>query len=125
MSAKSAQALSPSLGAGLVTKLVHNCASQATQAAIAAVFVLGVKAGADPLSLWEAIRQGSISRRRAFDGLADEFLLSKLEPPNAALRIIYKDMMLPTGLARELGVPMRFANLALADITEAMNRGWA
>ena len=62
------------IGAGLVTKLVHNCASQATQAAIAEVFVLGVKAGAEPLSLWEAIRQGSIGRRRTFDGLVDEFL---------------------------------------------------
>lgn len=113
------------IGMGLVTKLVHNCASQATQAAIAEVFVLGVKAGAEPQSLWEAIRQGSIGRRRTFDGLADEFLPAKFEPPNAALRIILKDMMLATGLGRELGVPMRFANMALADINEAMNRGWA
>lgn len=44
------------VGAGLVTKLVHNCASQATQAAIAEVFTLGVKAGADPLSLWSTLR---------------------------------------------------------------------
>jgi 3-hydroxyisobutyrate dehydrogenase-like beta-hydroxyacid dehydrogenase len=113
------------LGLGLITKLVHNCCSQATQAAIAEVFTLGVKAGADPLSLWEAIRQGSIGRRRTFDGLAEEFLPSRFEPANAALRIIQKDMMLATGLGRELGVPMRFANLALADIQEAMNRGWA
>ena len=28
------------------------------------------------------------------------------------------------GLARELGVPMRMANLALEELTEAMNRGW-
>ena len=33
--------------------------------------------------------------------------------------------MVATALGRELGVPMRFANLALADIAEAMNRGWA
>ena len=33
--------------------------------------------------------------------------------------------MIATELGRELGVPMRFANLALADTTEAMNRGWA
>ena len=113
------------VGSGLVTKLVHNCTSQATQAAIAEVFVLGVKAGAEPLALWEAIRQGSIGRRRTFDGLIDEFLPATYEPPHAALRIIHKDMMIATGLARELGVPMRFANLALADIQEALNRGWA
>jgi 3-hydroxyisobutyrate dehydrogenase-like beta-hydroxyacid dehydrogenase len=113
------------IGTGLVTKLVHNCTSQATQAAIAEVFVLGVKAGAEPLALWRAIRQGSIGRRRTFDGLIDEFLPARFEPPNAALRIIQKDMLLATGLGRELGVPMPIANLALADIQQAMNRGWA
>jgi 3-hydroxyisobutyrate dehydrogenase-like beta-hydroxyacid dehydrogenase len=113
------------IGSGLVTKLVNNCASQATQAAIAEVFVLGVKAGAEPLALWEAMRQGSLGRRRTFDGLIDEFLPAKYDPPHAALRIIHKDMTLATELARELDVPMRIANLALADIVEAINRGWA
>jgi 3-hydroxyisobutyrate dehydrogenase-like beta-hydroxyacid dehydrogenase len=113
------------IGSGLVTKLVHNCASQATQAAIAEVFTMGVKAGAEPLSLWRAIRQGSIGRRRTFDGLIDEFLPAQFDPPHAALRIIHKDMTLATALGRDLGVPMRFANLALADIQEAMNRGWS
>ena len=113
------------LGAGLVTKIVHNCASQSMQAALAEVFVLGVKAGAEPLQLWEGIRQGVVGRRRTFDGLVDEYLPAAFEPAHAALRIIHKDMTIATGLARELGVPMRFANLALADITEAMNRGWS
>jgi len=113
------------VGSGLVTKLVNNCASQATQAAIAEVFVLGVKAGADPVSLWEAVRQGSLGRRRTYDGLADEFLPAKYEPPNAALRIVHKDVFLATELARELDVPLRIASLAFADIQEGMNRGWS
>ncbi len=113
------------VGAGMVTKLVHNCASQSMQAALIEAFVLGVKAGADPLPLWEAIRQGSIGRRRTFDGLVDEFLPAKFEPPNAALRVIEKDLTIATELGRKLKVPMRFANLALADVQEAMNRGWA
>lgn len=112
-------------GAGLVTKLVHNCASQTMQAALAEVFTMGVRAGAEPVALWEAIRQGSIGRRRSFDGLVDEFLPGTYDNPSAALRIVHKDMMVATGLARELGVPMRFAELARADIAEAMNRGWA
>ena len=41
------------------------------------------------------------------------------------MRIIEKDLQLATELGRDLRVPMRFANLALADIYEAMNRGWA
>jgi 3-hydroxyisobutyrate dehydrogenase len=112
-------------GAGIVTKIVHNCASQAMQAALAEVFVMGVKAGAEPVALWEAIRQGSIGRRRSFDGLVDEFLPGQYDTPSAALRIVHKDMMVATGLGRELGVPLRFAALALADIAEAMNRGWS
>lgn len=113
------------VGAATVTKLVHNCASQAVQAAIAEVFVLGVKAGAEPLALWEAIRQGSIGRRRTFDGLADQFLPGKYDEPHAALRIIHKDMLLATGLGRDVGAPMPISERALADITEAMDRGWA
>jgi 3-hydroxyisobutyrate dehydrogenase len=113
------------IGSGLVTKLVHNCASQATQAAIAEAFVLGVKAGAEPLSLWKALRQGAIGRRRTFDGLVDQFLPGRYEPPQAALAIVHKDMTSATGLARDLGVPMRIADLTLADIQEAMNRGWS
>ena len=112
-------------GAGLVTKLVANCTSQVTQAAIAEIFVLGVKAGADPLSLWEAVRQGVLGRRRTFDGLIGEFMPGKYDTPTAALSIIDKDMTLATELGRQLGVPMRMSNLALADIQEAMNRGWA
>lgn len=112
-------------GSGLVTKIVHNCASQAMQMALAEAFVMGVKAGADPVSLWEAIRQGSIGRRRSFDGLVDEFLPGSYDTPSAALRIWHKDMMVATELGRELDVPLRYANLALADMMEAMNRGWA
>jgi 3-hydroxyisobutyrate dehydrogenase-like beta-hydroxyacid dehydrogenase len=112
-------------GTGLVTKLVHNCSSQAIQAAMAEIFVMGVKAGAEPVALWEAIRQGAIGRRRTFDGFVDEFLPGSYDAPSAALRIVYKDTMAATELAREIGAPMRFANLALADLVEAMNRGWA
>ena len=113
------------IGAGLVTKLVHNCASQATQAAIAEAFVLGVKAGADPLSLWKALRHGGIGGRRTFDGLSDQFLLGQYDTPQAALSIVYKDVKSATELARELRIPMRIANLAFADLQEAMNRGWS
>jgi 3-hydroxyisobutyrate dehydrogenase len=113
------------VGAGLVAKLVHNAASQTMQAALAEVFVMGVKAGAEPVALWKAIRCGSIGRRRTFDGLADRFLPGRYDQPDAALRIIHKDMSIVTGLARDLGIPMPIAGLAMADITEAMDRGWA
>jgi 3-hydroxyisobutyrate dehydrogenase len=113
------------IGAGSVAKLVHNCAGYAIQTALAEVFTLGVKAGVEPLALWQAVRQGALGRRRTFEGLVDQFLPGVFEPPAFALRLAHKDVTLATALGRELGVPMRAANLALAEMTEALNRGWA
>jgi 3-hydroxyisobutyrate dehydrogenase len=112
------------IGAGSVAKLVHNCAGYAVQAALAEVFAMGVKGGVEPLALWEAVRTGAVGRRRTFDGLIDQFLPGKYDPPHFALRLAHKDVSLATQLARELGVPMRLSELTLAEMTEAMNRGW-
>ena len=112
------------IGAGSVAKLVHNCAGYAIQAALAEVFTLGVKGGVEPLALWEAVSKGALGRRRTFERLADQFLPNVYEPPQFALRLAHKDMTLATNLGRELGVPMRLANLALEEMTEARNRGW-
>jgi 3-hydroxyisobutyrate dehydrogenase-like beta-hydroxyacid dehydrogenase len=113
------------IGAGTVAKLVHNCAGYAVQCVLAEVFTLGVKGGVEPLALFEAVRQGVLGRRRTFDGLVDQFLSGSYDPPAFALRLAHKDVGLATSLGRELGVPMRLANLALEEMTEAINRGWA
>jgi 3-hydroxyisobutyrate dehydrogenase-like beta-hydroxyacid dehydrogenase len=113
------------IGAGSIAKLVHNCTSAVMNAALAEVFSLGIKAGVEPLALWEAVRQGATGRRRAFDRLADKFLTNQYDPPDFALRLLHKDVSLATELAREVGVPMRIASLAQQEMTEALNRGWA
>jgi 3-hydroxyisobutyrate dehydrogenase-like beta-hydroxyacid dehydrogenase len=112
------------IGAGSVAKLVHNCYGYIATAAAAEVFSMGVKAGIEPLAIWEAVRQGAIGRRGAFDSLTDQFLPDQYEPPAFALRLAHKDVSLATALGRELNVPMRLANLALADLAEGLNRGW-
>jgi 3-hydroxyisobutyrate dehydrogenase-like beta-hydroxyacid dehydrogenase len=112
------------IGAGSVAKLVHNCLGYILTTGLAEVFTMGVKAGIDPLAIWQAVRQGAIGRRGAFDGLADQFLANKYDPPAFALRLAHKDVSLACALGRELGVPMRLANLVLAELTEALNRGW-
>ena len=112
------------IGAGSVAKLVHNCAGYAIQTALAEVFTLGVKAGVEPLALWQAVRQGAFGRARTFDRLADQFLPGVYEPPSFALRLAHKDVTLATELARELNVPMRLAMLVHEEMTEALNRGW-
>jgi 3-hydroxyisobutyrate dehydrogenase-like beta-hydroxyacid dehydrogenase len=112
------------IGAGTIAKLVHNCAGYAIQTALAEVFTMGVKAGVDPLTLFKAIRNGATGRRRTFDRLAEGFLPNVFDPPSFALRLAHKDVRLATEVGREQGVPMRLANLALEEMTEAMNRGW-
>ncbi|HEX5832874.1 MAG TPA: NAD(P)-dependent oxidoreductase [Pyrinomonadaceae bacterium] len=113
------------IGAGTVAKLVHNTAGYAILAALAEVFTLGVKAGVEPLALWQAIRQGAFGRSRTFDRLADQFLPGQFDPAAFALKLAHKDITLATELGRELNVPLRIASLVHGELTEALNRGWA
>ncbi|HTW52300.1 MAG TPA: NAD(P)-dependent oxidoreductase [Stellaceae bacterium] len=110
-------------GAGTIAKLVHNCTSAVMNVALAEVFTMGIKAGVPPLDLWQAVRQGATGRPRTFDRLG-KFLAGHYDPADFALRLLHKDVSLAVGLGKEVGVPMRLANLALEELTEAMTRGW-
>jgi 3-hydroxyisobutyrate dehydrogenase len=112
------------IGCGAIAKLVHNCAGYIIQCALAEVFTMGVKAGVEPLALWQAVRRGAQGRRGTFEGLAEHLLPGKFDPPDFALRLARKDVDLAVAVGREYDVPMRLANLALQELTEAMNRGW-
>ena len=112
------------IGCGAVAKLVHNCAGYVIQAGLAEVFTMGVKAGVEPLALWQAVRRGAQGRRGTFEGLAEHLLPGKFDPPDFALRLARKDVDLAVSVGREYDVPMRLANLVLQEMTEAMNRGW-
>jgi 3-hydroxyisobutyrate dehydrogenase len=113
------------IGAGSVAKLVHNLSGYIIQTGLAECFTMGVKGGVEPLALWEAVRQGAVGRSRTFDRMIDSFLINKYDPPNFALRLAHKDVTLACALGRELGVPMRLANLTLEEMSEALGRGWA
>ena len=112
------------IGSGAVAKLVHNCAGYIIQAALAEVFTMGVKAGVEPLVLWEAVRKGATGRRGPFEGMAEHLLPGKFDPPDFALKLARKDVDLAVSVGREFDVPMRLANLTLMEMTEAINRGW-
>jgi 3-hydroxyisobutyrate dehydrogenase len=112
------------IGAGSIAKLTHNMASTAINAVMAEVMTMGVKAGLEPLPLWEAIRTGAAGRMRSFDNIANRFMPGTLDPPSFALRLVHKDLSLAMKLARDNNVPMRLCHLVLEDVTEALNRGW-
>ena len=112
------------IGAGSIAKLVHNATSATMNVVLAEVFSLGIKAGVEPLALFRAVRQGATGRSRTFDRLADHFLTGSYDPADFALRLIHKDVSLACQLGRDVQVPMRMTNLALQELTEALNRGW-
>jgi 3-hydroxyisobutyrate dehydrogenase len=112
------------VGAGTVAKLAHNAASFMVQTALAEAFTLGVKAGVEPVALLRAMRQGATGRARTFDRVVDQFLPGKYDPPAFALRLAHKDVGLAVELGRSLGVPMKAAEHALAELDDAMRRGW-
>src|SRR6201746_2453473 len=82
------------IGTATVAKLVHKMSGYAITCALAETFTMGVKAGMDPVALWEAVRQGVSGRRFTFDGLLDQFLPGKYDPPNFALKLATKDVKL-------------------------------
>jgi len=112
------------IGAGTVAKLSHNVMTYMLQTALMECFTLGVKGGVEPLALWDALRHGAIGRTRTFD-LIGMYLRGDFDVGGFTLKLAHKDVMLATELGRELDVPMRVANLALAELTEGMARGWA
>ena len=113
------------IGSATIAKLVHNMSGYAVVCALAETFAMGVKAGVEPLALWNAVRQGAVGRRFTFDALIDQWLPGKYDPPAFALKLAHKDVSLANALGRELGLPMRICNLTLAEMTEALGRGWA
>jgi 3-hydroxyisobutyrate dehydrogenase-like beta-hydroxyacid dehydrogenase len=112
------------VGCGVITKLAHNCANFTVQAVLAEAFTLGVKAGVDPLMLFTALRQGTLGKSRTFDRLAEQFLPGSYDPAAFALKHAHKDMSLAASVAAAHGVPLRMAEIASADMAEAIARGW-
>jgi 3-hydroxyisobutyrate dehydrogenase-like beta-hydroxyacid dehydrogenase len=112
------------IGDGTVAKLAHNVSSFMVQTALAEAFTMGVKAGVEPLALFRALRQGATGRARTFDRLAEQYLPGKFDPPAFALKLAHKDVGLAVALGKSVGVPMKAAEHALAELGEAMARGW-
>ena len=114
-----------SIGAGSVSKLVHNLIGHGVRQAIAEGLTLGVKAGVDAEALWECVRRGSLGRMNVLhEGIVRTVFRGEFEPASFALSLARKDVGLATDLGREFNVPMPVANLAEQIAIEAMNRGW-
>ncbi|OGO35993.1 MAG: hypothetical protein A2147_01255, partial [Chloroflexi bacterium RBG_16_57_8] len=109
------------VGAGNVAKLVNNIISLTANAIMAEAFVLGVKAGVDPQTLWEVASSGTANNwdlqrypRFTFKGDFE---------PGFRLSLACKDVGLAVQLGREYGVPMTVAAAAEQSFLNAQAAG--
>src|SRR5262249_60697470 len=75
------------IGSATVAKLVHNMSGYAIVCALAETFTVGVKAGIEPLALWQAGRPGAAGGRLPFGALVDQFLARRYGPPAFSLEL--------------------------------------
>ena len=113
------------LGAGSITKLVHNALAMSIDLLLAECLTLGAKAGVAVPRLVEAFRQGCIvSQNMTFTKRMPATLFRGDFAARFALALAYKDFRLAGDLAVEHGVPTRLLDLCETELLEAMNRGW-
>jgi 3-hydroxyisobutyrate dehydrogenase len=113
------------LGAGAITKLVHNALAMSIDLLLAECLTLGAKAGVAVPRLVAAFREGCIvSQNMTFTKRMPATLFRGDFTARFALALAYKDFRLAGDLAAQHGVPTRLLDLCEADLLEAMNRGW-
>jgi 3-hydroxyisobutyrate dehydrogenase len=113
------------LGAGSVTKIVHNALAMSIDLLIAECLTLGVKAGVAMPRLVEAFGAGCIvGQNMTFIKRMPATLFRGDFTARFALALAHKDFGLAADLARAHNVPTRLLDLCQMELQEAMNRGW-
>ena len=111
------------VGSGTVAKLMNNLACFTLDQVIAECLTIGVKAGVDPQSLFDALKGSALGKGGNINvRLVETFMHSDFEP-RFTLAGAYKDLSLAVELADNLEVPLRISRLALAELAEAKDRG--
>jgi 3-hydroxyisobutyrate dehydrogenase len=113
------------LGAGSVTKIVHNALAMSIDLVLTECLTLGTRAGVAVPRLIEAFGQGCIiSDNMSFTKRLPATLFRGDFAARFALKLAYKDFRLAADLATQHGVPTRLLELCRLELLEAMQRGW-
>jgi 3-hydroxyisobutyrate dehydrogenase len=113
------------LGAGSITKLVHNALAMSIDLLVTECLTLGAKAGVAVPRLVAAFREGCV--------LGGNTMFTKRMPATLfrgdfaarfALKLAAKDFHLAKALADDHDVPTRLLDLCRQELMDAMNRGW-
>jgi 2-hydroxy-3-oxopropionate reductase len=110
------------IGHGEIAKLANNLMGSVTAIGIAEGLALAAKAGADLDKVREAIAGGSGASWILSDWLPRTVLAGRTHA-DFAVELMVKDMGLLEDYARELGVPLRAAELARETFTELRDAG--
>ena len=110
------------LGAGAVCKIVNNLIGMTLGVVLSEAFSLGVKAGVDPMTLYNAVSMSS-GETRQMHTFPTGLFEGNFEP-GFKLDLGSKDVGLVTNLGRSLRVPMEVSNLVHQKYVEAQNKGW-
>ena len=110
------------LGAGAVCKIVNNLIGMTLGVVLSEAFSLGVKAGVDPMTLYNAVSMSS-GETRQMHTFPTGLFQGNFEP-GFKLDLGSKDVGLATNLGRSLRVPMEVSNLVHQKYVEAQNKGW-
>jgi 3-hydroxyisobutyrate dehydrogenase len=108
-------------GSGAICKIVNNLIGLSTGVLLSEAFTLGVKAGADPETLYKAI-SGSSGNTQAMHQFPNGLFKGNFEP-GFQLDLAAKDVGLATEMGRRLRVPMEMSNIAQQRYITAQNEG--
>ncbi len=110
------------LGSGAICKIVNNLIGLSVGVLLSEAFSLGVKAGVDAQTLFDAVK-GSSGNTQSMQGLPSGLFVGNFEP-GFQLDLAAKDVGLATDMGRRLRVPMEVANTVQQRYIAGQNNGW-
>jgi 3-hydroxyisobutyrate dehydrogenase-like beta-hydroxyacid dehydrogenase len=109
------------MGAGNTVKAINNMMASVNSLAMMEGLALGVKAGLDPMTIYEVVKASS-GASKALERIPNGLLPRKFEP-GFKVQLMNKDLDTFTTIAKELHVPVSFANIAQQYQQAAMAAG--
>ncbi len=111
------------VGAGNTVKAINNMMSCVNALAMMEGVAVGLKAGLDPMTIYEVVKASSGSSK-SLERLPTAIVPRKFDP-GFKVRLMNKDLETFTAIAKELHVPVSFANVAQRYEQMAMAAGLA
>ncbi|HVQ75011.1 MAG TPA: NAD(P)-dependent oxidoreductase, partial [Candidatus Binatia bacterium] len=111
------------VGAGNTVKAINNMMACVNSVAMMEGVAVGVKAGLDPLTIYEVVKASS-GASKALERIHTALIPRNFEP-GFKVRLMNKDLDTFTTIAKELHVPVSFANVAQQYQQAAMAAGLA